>query len=139
MKPSNSKERTRERKQRQRMSRPQHTTPEWAKGDGPIPVTPPCNAPEDVTPHTKGSNIGPTGADVIPTHASGEGHNLIAGRTKGRTPEERGYPSGQVDVRIGPQGQKLWRLNGYYDMPNRILTFNASKDSFNPRWADSVT
>lgn len=46
------------------------------------------------------------------------GSNILQ-RTKGRTPEECGYPPGQVST--GPQGQKLWRFNGYYDMPNRIL------------------
>lgn len=60
-------------------------------------------------------------------------------RTKGKTPEECGYPEGQVSVSTGAQGQRLWSLNGHYDMPNRILCFKAGKDTYNPAWADSLT
>lgn len=98
--PSHSREGERERKVRQRLSQPRVPTPP--------------DTDEDVPPLVVTEDGGKLYA-VTPTPQ----------RTKGKTPEECGYPPGQVDVRIGPQGQKLWRLNGYYDMPNRILCFKA--------------
>lgn len=90
-----------------------NVTPAYADlGDGHrcpgVPVTPlsrPGGTPQNDT--TEGT------IDAIPR------------RSMGKTPEECGYPAGQVDVHTGPQGQKLWRLNGHYDMPNRILCFRA--------------
>lgn len=107
MKPSDSKERVRERVQRHRAGVTPHVTP-WVKPGNIHNVTP----PEDVTPL----------ASVIPPTALAR---ELPQRTKGKTPEESGYPEGQVDVHTGPQGQRLWRLNGHYDMPNRILCMRA--------------
>lgn len=59
---------------------------------------------------------------------SNTGWSNILHRTAGATPEESGYPEGQVEVHKGPQGQVLWRLRGYYDLPNDILCYNASHE-----------
>lgn len=52
--------------------------------------------------------------------SNGVGSNILQ-RSKGKTPEESGYPPGQAEVRIGEQGQKLWRLRGRYSLPNSVL------------------
>lgn len=97
--PSHSREGERERKTRQRMSQPLEIVPT------PVP-TPKPNIPHH-----------PPGLPIK--------YPPVLQRTKGRTPEECGYPVGQVSVSTGAQGQRLWRLNGHYDMPNRILCFRA--------------
>lgn len=90
--PSHSREGERERKARQRLSQPPENVPT------PVP-TPIIATPYGIPPLTP-----PAG---------------VPQRTKGKTPEESGYPPGQVEVRIGVQGQKLWRLRG--SLPNSIL------------------
>ena len=112
MKPSDAKERTRERKATQRAKPQLPTTIQIEEYPGVVNVTPLPKQSRPVTPL----------APVIPPTALAK---ELPQRTKGRSPEESGYPAGQVSVSTGPQGQQLWRLNGYYDLPNRILCFKA--------------
>ena len=121
--PSADKERTRERKARQRLSQPPVTTPimsqpmhglvAGAMAEEHRRIDAGVTTPNEVTvPH-----INPLMAERV-----------LPRRTKGLTPEECGYPEGQVEVHKGPQGQVLWRLRGHYDLPNDILCHNASHE-----------